>query len=653
MINIRPARKPAGSSSRARRTAVHIGLGVAVLASSSRLAHADERLTVFPPSPQSTLGGDWDFTGSMAFDPSGSQWTPSFGEQTVFLGVLKHSQRNPTQQLVPSRSWEIRLGRGGQIYSMRSAFGEGVAPQFRPDDGDRAPWVDEVWQMVGVSTSKHSPDAGAHYFVHQAGVYLTDPILKKPFFSPPLVAEVSGTDKAFRSVHWGQQASIPTIHQSHLLYYQLTRDIGAGIVEVTQVAYNFGDHEVDRFNAPWGGTRRTSLDFLYRSNADGSKTVVTDKFSPSLPMHFGALGGWVAFSAGQAPNSLALGLVFGKDPAPLDPIQWSTSLWKGGYAGGNPTGNETDWRNYLASSVIRRVAIAPGTAFFVRYYYVFGSLSAVESLSATHDLVSKAGLGSVAFSTSKAPLLGWSMAKNNGQTVLTRAGQHDPAEFFTFAHPVKHSKPLFRLRSTGREAVSVDPYTFSARPYDGATEYQELLGFVLPADQLDSTHVYQNLSSLFSADPQHYRPTNKQMFAVIKPKPDAGAPPDDGGGATADAGQPVDASHTQDAASPKLSPSGEESGSGCGCRQAPRKSGSSSFFILFGLIAAGLRRISRSRSERRSARRPTAAMVDIPPFSFMSLPRSGDVPDVDLSPKRSGGSRRPETLSDLKDGMPP
>ena len=53
------------------------------------------------------------------------------------------------------------MGKGGQIYSFINSTGE-------------APWVDEVWQLVAVDKKQNDPDNHAHYFIHQAGVYLRD-----------------------------------------------------------------------------------------------------------------------------------------------------------------------------------------------------------------------------------------------------------------------------------------------------------------------------------------------------------------------------------------------------------------------------------------------------------------------------------------------
>ena len=47
-----------------------------------------------------------------------------------------------------NRSWKIRFGRGGNIYSYVGPFGEAVPPQ---NNGGSAPFMDEVWQTVSVN----------------------------------------------------------------------------------------------------------------------------------------------------------------------------------------------------------------------------------------------------------------------------------------------------------------------------------------------------------------------------------------------------------------------------------------------------------------------------------------------------------------------
>ena len=46
---------------------------------------------------------------------------------------------------------------------------------------------------------------------------------------------------------------------SGALNWQRTKDLGDGVVEVTHVLYNFGDHTLNFHNMPWGRIARFGL----------------------------------------------------------------------------------------------------------------------------------------------------------------------------------------------------------------------------------------------------------------------------------------------------------------------------------------------------------------------------------------------------------
>ena len=119
------------------------------------------------------------FEYSDTYTNSGSIWTvDSFPESVVF-----HNRMSYQNSINPNSSYDIRIGKGGQLYSFRGTFGESVPPQWvnpnwvQPSYGgghSYAPWVDEVWQLVSVDGSIHNPPDSS-YFIHQAGVYLKTP----------------------------------------------------------------------------------------------------------------------------------------------------------------------------------------------------------------------------------------------------------------------------------------------------------------------------------------------------------------------------------------------------------------------------------------------------------------------------------------------
>ena len=123
-------------------------------------------------------------SSSFTFESSqaGSQWYAPFVdyEQHVFLAKMAHTDPNT------NRSWTIRLGQAGNIYSLVGPMGETVPPQAHAN----APWVDEVWQNVAPLGPGGDNDGDSNtdkFFIHEAGTYTKDaPYTNIPFYSPTL-----------------------------------------------------------------------------------------------------------------------------------------------------------------------------------------------------------------------------------------------------------------------------------------------------------------------------------------------------------------------------------------------------------------------------------------------------------------------------------
>lgn len=453
-----------------------------------KATEADVLCDLIPDSPLADAGGAWSSSVSEAYDPSGSEWSiTSFSEESVFQALLKHNQFNGANP-VPHRSWELRLGKGGQIYSLLSAIGETVPPQYRDDcGGEWAPWMDEVWQSTMVNTQNE------HYFHHQAGVYLNkyrepQPELDAPFYSPMLTAGTQG-NKTYVTASWSQQAHVPTPYRSHCITYQKTRNAGAGIIEVTTVIHNFGATNINFCNTPWGGVRRSSYDVFRLSQPDGSLTVEDPiLWDAGALVELNDTAGWAAYANGPNMSSSALGFVFGFDHSPLDGFQRGTSRWRWGNAGGADTGNETDWRNYLVSSLQRRINLYEDETFYSRYYMVIaGQLTTVSNQVSAYSLPSCADYGQLFFSATNTPTLDWYVDANDLLTTTVQSGQTPWVT--TYAAPVPDSQPLFYLRSvtSDRLFVSTNPYLlcnppkegYAQKPYDGFTETIGFLGYII------------------------------------------------------------------------------------------------------------------------------------------------------------------------------
>src|SRR5210317_1285569 len=95
----------------------------------------------------STCTGSADTT-TFSFDYPGvnvdSEWNEAFipFEEGLFQASMTHTDTG-------NKSWTIRIGKGGNMYShyCRDMHGETIAPQNRLN----SPWIDEVHQIVSVN----------------------------------------------------------------------------------------------------------------------------------------------------------------------------------------------------------------------------------------------------------------------------------------------------------------------------------------------------------------------------------------------------------------------------------------------------------------------------------------------------------------------
>jgi hypothetical protein len=185
---------------------------------------------------------------SFSFDWPGtnvqSNWDNAFTgyERGMFQAIMSHT--DPTGD----RSWSIRIGSGGNMYSIfyPHSLGEITPPQKHA----QAPWIDEVQQTVAVAgaltqntnNAEQCPGGAAQrdnndlckkYFIHQAGAYQRDaPHTNTPFFSPSLAKHCRGNTCTFAS--WGTQAHVVTPFTSPAIYINRYTNCNDGIIEHTK-----------------------------------------------------------------------------------------------------------------------------------------------------------------------------------------------------------------------------------------------------------------------------------------------------------------------------------------------------------------------------------------------------------------------------------
>jgi len=204
--------------------------------------------------------------------PSESFWDAEAAplEPKLFLAEMSN-----TNSANPNKSWTLRFGSSGNMYSFRGPYGEALPPQYH----NRGQFVDEVIQSVSVNIERNN-DPTFPYFIHQAGVYPRDEEYvseSNPFYSPSIANLCREKECLFGT--WGQMVYLPTYRRSDLLYFNSYRDCGNGIIEFTSVFHNAhadlvnGDF-LDYFNAPWGGVRHSTLRDVLRSNTAGEMELV-------------------------------------------------------------------------------------------------------------------------------------------------------------------------------------------------------------------------------------------------------------------------------------------------------------------------------------------------------------------------------------------
>jgi len=457
--------------------------------SPAAFANDDGLLSIFSDSDAQS-SNDFSFSTNTETDLAGSRWGFGVNENDVYHAALRHQDNGGDA----SNNWEVRIGNGGQIYSIRGAVGEIVPPQ-----SIARPYVDEVFQSISVDRSTQN-SGGQPAFYHQSGYYVDGNNVSQPTYSP-LLASGAVDSNSYSTLSLAVQADTESNPQQPggLLNYQRTRDLGGGVIEVTHSIYNFGNHTVDFHNLPWGGVRKTQFDNMLVSNPDGG-------FTDRAILGFGDFenqvvlaedtGGWAAYTEGTDGSDQGIAYVFGNSDTHFGE-DWQTekSSWRWGDGGGDFLGLPI--RDFNVGTFRRFVDVDPGDLFESRYFLVLGDVEHIESTIVDRDLVDAAEYGKIIIDETDSSQLSWRVVDDGGSiSVLESTG--DSSDFKTYAKPVNGSLPLLLYEDAeGRQFLSVDPYALSNTPYDGETTYKGILGFVLPEDVASGDGPYVDLTTLF------------------------------------------------------------------------------------------------------------------------------------------------------------
>lgn len=443
---------------------------VAFLLASLSVVRADDAalLDLFPKSEAPTfLDKPSEFVVSHQFSPGSrkSRWVEGVDERPVFHAYITHKS-------TAERSWELRVGKGGQIYSIVSSFGEAMPPQRV-----MSPFNDEVWQMVAFSDEvvDYNLDLGkgrirdeVNSFIHQSGLYVGRPQKfspTKPFYCPLLATHRNEAARTYGMINWGLVPTI-SVNRSDVLFAMQVRDLGAGVIELSYLCFNFGTYPLHTLATSWGGVRTSVFPELVLANPDGSYRFHTPYSLDSKDVYVNIIdtGGWAGATQNAAnPASFALGLVFGRDP------RWPEQRKLKHSGGGNWQRSATVYgagdsrhgeRDYTVMNMDNRVTIKPGDSFFRRTFMVIGTLN--EVAEAGRKLESFTDLRPIEFTEADTPLLPLYVKqsdKTSPQPTFVKPTPDAQPVCRLYSRPVKHSKPIFALQDGGTNdfILTTDP----------------------------------------------------------------------------------------------------------------------------------------------------------------------------------------------------
>lgn len=431
---------------------------------------------------------DYSFSES-SINSDSSDWL-GLDENQVFYKKLMHSEED--------YSWTIKIGKGGQIYSIKALeLGELIAFQ-RVEHGQ---WVDEVFQHTIPMPPQRKPTNNVvDGDIHQAGYYIrsdldkNDQILPRSVYSPIFAYQYDPSANSVNYITWPQHAHLPRRYsENQVLINQTIKDLGGGIVEINVEFNKWGGARYDKLSLPWSAFRASTVPVHIVSNHDGTYREATQSLRDEkwlTKIKEGMTGGWIAFVASNAPSARGIGIVYGKYPRELD--------GKNGFV---------RWGNYgppkrpqiagTVAAVYRNVNLDAGETLLYRYYLVLGTLADIQMKA--NRLESKVALNKRIMPQEQAKRLAICQDKD---TVLKRICEKDAAPlFYTYKDFVRDSRPLFLLKNTrtGMYMVTDNPYEISFDPTNGITKYVDLLGWAVPKNMATDSCRYQSLSEAMGA----------------------------------------------------------------------------------------------------------------------------------------------------------
>jgi hypothetical protein len=429
---------------------------------------------VFESNTLTKLDGNVSYTKEFNNTSSYFSSFTDYPEQTIFSSEITYSGNSDND------SYVLRVGKGGQIYSLTSAFGESVPPQHDNNSENNGgltlrPFIDEVWQMVAVDGALNDRD-GDKYFIHQAGVYVkASQGQTQPFYSPMMAEYFNSSDNSLTVVNWGQQAhtedNADILHDASVLYYTKYTHLGKGIIQVDNMMYNFGPDTMNHLNVPWGGVRTSTLGNFFVSNTDNTYSANPGQWgSDAKTINVENTGGWSAFSTTEDGTGPAFGQVFTNDELEVNGIiNWGR------------VGSAVNPRDYFVFTMIKQPKddIDFGESMQFRYYYVVGaSVDDVKTKIDTYDLTDK--VFDVGTTPKKSEVVDiYYNITTSGVVIAAEYSTSTEANLTIKATPYVNSYPLALITGAdGTTVITTNLYHYGAEPFRGGATHWKLLGYV-------------------------------------------------------------------------------------------------------------------------------------------------------------------------------
>lgn len=485
--------------------------------------------------PAITNAGAFSF--STDFSASGSEWEVDWSESYIFKNLLQY-----VDPVNPERSYEMRMGKGGQVYSFKGDFGEALPPQWRnrfnedgnalpnstsgvdtdgnvvPHYGNWAPWNDEVWQIVGsdqndqktyIDQSGNDSIRSYTQNIHQAGPYMNNyahrasDLTEAPYYSPTVQSFYDESEQAYTSIIWGQSENPAYVYDStgcnpcfpdpfrpSTLFYLRYKNLGEGVIQADFLIFNYHrTRKIGFWGVPWAGIRHSVLPYAFISD-DFNDPGSYENLDHPLPVwtegatrNTNQTCGWFAFSTVAGGSGPALAFVTAKTSGggEYNDMRWGTAL------GPDDVRDLTIFSRRHIPGPSNLWELVGGESIRGRYFIVIDeSVDAVVDQIENKNLTEAASVEKFTFSQTEALDIHYAFTTNDSGDLTVSETTAQTSDLTVKQKPFLGSFPVYLIKTeSGATKITANPYCFSLRPYDGTVTTIELLGFTATEQDID------------------------------------------------------------------------------------------------------------------------------------------------------------------------